>query len=221
MKRDDEAAKEASLPALGEVLDFMRLLWKMDHELHRASKRMERSLGVTGPQRLILRILGRFPGLPAGQLARLLWIHPATLTGMLKRLESHRLLRRRADPRDGRRALLSLTDEGRVFDVEIDGTIETAIQQVLAQLSREKLHVAREVFALIAVTLGDLPVDQARRAIAPARRRPAASTGRGRKRARATRRRWAPGTRRWRGAPPTQLRCAPGALRSRAGARRW
>lgn len=33
------------LPALGEVLDFMRLLWGLDHALQRASKRMETTLG--------------------------------------------------------------------------------------------------------------------------------------------------------------------------------
>ena len=117
----------ASLPALGETLDFMRLIWEVDHALQRASKRMESTLGVTGPQRLVIRIVGRFPGLPAGHLATLLRVHPSTLTGILKRLERKGLMRKRADPRDGRRLLLSLTEEGRAFNLTNEGTVEGGV----------------------------------------------------------------------------------------------
>jgi MarR family transcriptional regulator, organic hydroperoxide resistance regulator len=91
-----------SLPPLGEVLDFMRLIWQMDHAAQRTSKRMEATLGVTSPQRLVIRIVGRFPGIPAGYLARLLHIHPSTLTGVLGRIERQGLLRRRSDPQPDR-----------------------------------------------------------------------------------------------------------------------
>src|SRR5262245_59584466 len=46
---------------LGSVLDFMRLLWKMNHELESLSKRLVATAGVTGPQRLVVRIVGRRP----------------------------------------------------------------------------------------------------------------------------------------------------------------
>ena len=120
-------------PALGSVLDFMRLIWAVDHGLLRASRRMEASFGVTGPQRLVIRIVGRFPGIPAGHLARLLHIHPSTLTGIVARLERQGLLRRRSDPRDGRRWLLGLTDRGRVVDAAREGTAEAAVSSALAK----------------------------------------------------------------------------------------
>ena len=53
-------------------------------------KRMEQRSGVTGPQRLVLRVVGLFPGISAGALARLLHVHPSTLTGVLHRLRSLR-----------------------------------------------------------------------------------------------------------------------------------
>jgi DNA-binding MarR family transcriptional regulator len=140
-------------PHLGEVLEFMRLLWQIDHGLERRSKRMEKELGVTAPQRLVIRILGRFPGLPAGHLARLLHVHPSTLTGVLKRLERQRLVRKRLDPRDGRRILLSLTDQGRSLDVEEEGTVESAVQDVLSILPRERIDAARDVLSAIARSL--------------------------------------------------------------------
>lgn len=114
---------------------------------------MEAKLGVTGPQRLVLRIVGRFPGIPAGQLATLLHIDPSTLTGILKRLETRGFLRRRADPRDARRSLLSLTQEGRFFDVEAEGTIEASVAKALARAPAHKVEAAREVLTELAQRL--------------------------------------------------------------------
>src|SRR5438309_9614455 len=98
---------------LGAVLDFMRLLWAVDHGLQSASKRMEARFGVTGPQRLVVRIVGRFPGIAAGRVAEILHVHPSTLTGILKRREQRGVLERRSDPLDARRALFGLTAKGR------------------------------------------------------------------------------------------------------------
>jgi DNA-binding MarR family transcriptional regulator len=142
-----------ALPELGGVLDFMRLLWELDNRLQSTSKRMEARLGVTGPQRLVIRIVGRFPGIPAGHLARLLHVHASTLTGILQRLERHGFIRRRSDPRDGRRSLFGLTDKGRLFDVETEGTIEAAISAALAQATPDQLQVTRAVLRSIADAL--------------------------------------------------------------------
>lgn len=151
MRQTEAAALDRPpLPALGGLLDFMRLIWAVDHGLQRVSKRMETTLGVTGPQRFVIRIVGRFPGIPAGHLAGLLHVHPSTLTGILKRLERRGLVRRRSDARDGRRSLLGLTDRGRLFDVETEGTVEAAIQQTLDRTPAEKIQAARDVLVSIA-----------------------------------------------------------------------
>jgi DNA-binding MarR family transcriptional regulator len=97
---------QLELPPLGEVLEFLRLIWAVHHGLEKTSKKMDVRLGVTGPQRLVVRIVGRFPGIPAGRLAQILHVHPSTLTGVLKRLERRGFIERRPDPRDARRASL-------------------------------------------------------------------------------------------------------------------
>src|SRR6185312_11566504 len=94
-----------------------------------------------------------FPGIPAGQVAKLLHLHPSTLTGVFRRLESHELLRRRADPRDGRRFLLSLTEKGRLFDVEVEGTVEAVVRGVLERTSPGRLQAARDVLQTVAAEL--------------------------------------------------------------------
>jgi DNA-binding MarR family transcriptional regulator len=150
MQRDE-------IPPLGEVLDFMRVLWGLDHQLQRASKRMEQAIGVTGPQRLVIRIVGRFPGITPGHLARLLQLHPSTLTGVLKRLEGHGLLRKRADRRDRRRAFLGLTEKGRRIDERLSGTVEAGLQQVIAKTPPRTMRAARSVLLSIcdALVAGD------------------------------------------------------------------
>jgi MarR family transcriptional regulator, organic hydroperoxide resistance regulator len=153
MRQPKSVAPGSEEPALGDVLDFMRLLWQVDHALQRTSKRMESTVGVTGPQRLVLRIVGRFPGIPAGPLARLLHIHPSTLTGILQRLERQGLLRRRTDTRDARRSLLSLTEKGRLLDVEREGTVEAAVQRALDRLPPAKIQATREALVALAEAL--------------------------------------------------------------------
>jgi MarR family transcriptional regulator, organic hydroperoxide resistance regulator len=71
---------------LDPILDFMRLLWSIEHSLQRRSKRMGNERGITGPQRLVLRVVGQFPGLSAGEVAHIVRLHPSTLTGILRRL---------------------------------------------------------------------------------------------------------------------------------------
>jgi DNA-binding MarR family transcriptional regulator len=145
----------SALPELGDVLGFMAVIWEVEHALQRTSKRMEVNLGVTGPQRLVIRIVGRFPGLSAGQLARVLHVHPSTLTGILKRLGRQGLIRRRSDPRDGRRTLLGLTARGRSLDVQTDGTVEAAVRGVLEHASHDDVRTAWDVLARIASALNE------------------------------------------------------------------
>jgi DNA-binding MarR family transcriptional regulator len=162
MKRMDQkpevSGEGAELPALGEVLDFLRLLWSIDHGLQTTSKRMETTLGVTGLQRMVLRLVGRFPGISAGNLARILHVHPSTLTGVLKRLEDKQLVTRSSDPLDARRALFMLTARGRVLDVPTTGTVEAAVQRALEKIPQSRIAAARELLNALSDELGAEPI---------------------------------------------------------------
>lgn len=147
------SSQREALPELGAVLEFMRVIWAVDHALQRTSKRMETTLGVTGPQRFVIRIVGRFPAISAGQLSKLLHLHPSTLTGILQRLEQRGLLRRRSDPRDGRRTLIGLTEKGRAFDTDSAGTVEACVAKVLARTDQRNIAAARDMLVEIAALL--------------------------------------------------------------------
>jgi MarR family transcriptional regulator, organic hydroperoxide resistance regulator len=139
---------------LGQVLDFMRLLWAVDHGLTRLSRKMERTIGVTGPQRLAIRIVGQHPGISAGALARTLHVHPSTLTGVLRRLVERGMLDRTQDPADARRALFRLTARGEELDAARNGTVEARVRTALAGAAADDVDAARRLLERIARTLG-------------------------------------------------------------------
>jgi len=131
----------------------MRLIWALDHGLQSRSKRMQADLGLTGPQRVALRVLGRRPRISAGALADILRLHPSTLTGILHRLERQGLVRRTTDPADRRRTRLELTARGRELDVSTPGTVEAVVARVLSGFPESRLRPAADVLAAVAAAL--------------------------------------------------------------------
>lgn len=149
-----DAKRERKAEPLGDVIEFMRLLWGLDHGLQSTSKRMGRELGITGPQRLVIRLVGRYPGISAGRLAEILHLHPSTLTGVLARLIDRGALVRDADPNDARRALFKLTAAGKRLDQSKAGTVEARVRRVLGRLPEAKVAAAREVLTALSRDLG-------------------------------------------------------------------
>jgi DNA-binding MarR family transcriptional regulator len=135
---------------LPNALAFLRLLWAIDHGLRSVSRQMHGKLGMTGPQRLVLRMVGKFPDLMPSELATLLHLDRGTLTGIVERLSSQQLLSRKANEKDGRSFLLRLTARGQLLDREVPGTVEACIQRALAALPRAKVEAAKLVLEAVA-----------------------------------------------------------------------
>jgi DNA-binding MarR family transcriptional regulator len=70
------------------------------------------SLGLTYPQYLVLLVLWQHDSVPVKELGAALQLDYGTLTPLLKRLESHGLLRRERRADDERSVRITLTDEG-------------------------------------------------------------------------------------------------------------
>jgi MarR family transcriptional regulator, organic hydroperoxide resistance regulator len=150
-------------PPLGRTLDFMRLLWATEHALQAASKRMEATLGITGPQRVTLRVIVKCPGLSAKRLAHTLQLHPSTLTGVLRRLEGRALIQRQSDPKDGRSFRLFATAAGRALTESPAGTVEASVRRALRGLEPHDLRAAQRVLAILAKTLAKMPAQSSKR----------------------------------------------------------
>jgi DNA-binding MarR family transcriptional regulator len=135
---------------LPEVLEFMQVLWRLVHGLEQRSKRMAVTAGITGPQRLVLRLVGLYPGISATELSGVLHLHPSTVTGVLRRLEQQGLLAREPHAKDRRRAVLTLSAKGAKVNRMRAGTAEGDVGDALQRLSRRDRACARRVLATIA-----------------------------------------------------------------------
>jgi DNA-binding MarR family transcriptional regulator len=140
-------------PVLSPELEFMRLLWAVEHGLQTTSKRMARRIGVTGPQRLALKLIGQFPSIAPSELAGLLRLHPSTVTGVLARLERRALIERHAHSHDARRVHLFVTASGRRMNRPIPGTVEEAVKRLLIRVGRHRVAVAERVLVELADAL--------------------------------------------------------------------
>lgn len=94
-----------------------------------------RETGMPASRFALMRLLALAEGdVGLTDLARQLEIHPAAVTRHVKELEAERLVKRRADARDGRRSYIALSAKGRrVFSAIHDRTheLERSLASVL------------------------------------------------------------------------------------------
>ncbi len=134
---------------LPETLQFIRLLWQLDHALNKRSRRMLAVAGVTAPQRFLIKVVGMRPGCTPGELARFLHVTPATVTRVVQRMEGAGFLRREADPEDSRRVRLHLTAKGRKVDDRLSGSAESPVSVVLAATPRGRIEETRKLLCAL------------------------------------------------------------------------
>ena len=133
-----------------DVLEFIRRMWAVDHELHRVSKRMVDRIGLTAPQRLAVRFIGRHSGVTLGQLAELLHLHAGTVTGIVRRLEERGLVVQTRGVEDTRRRHVALTASGRQVDRRRKGTVEAAVRRTAQAATPQQMAAAAFVMDVMA-----------------------------------------------------------------------
>lgn len=153
---------------LGRALELMRSIWAVDHAMRSLSRVMEARLGVSGPQRLVVRVVAKRPGIGAGELAALLHLDASTLTAHLTKLEEGGLLDRYTSEEDRRRTRIYLTAKGRRLDVAAPGTVEAAVDEVLGGMSAEAVPLIEEFLERLTIALATQAAQCETR---PARRR--------------------------------------------------
>ena len=147
----------ATSPRPDKVLEFMRVLWALDHAMQERSKAMGSQLGITSPQRLALRLIDNQPGITSGEVAELLHLDPSTLTGVLQRLETHGMLTRVKDKADGRRTKLKITAQGRALLRQHQHTVESVVRLALSAEKENVIRRASGVIERLTAALVDSP----------------------------------------------------------------
>jgi MarR family transcriptional regulator, organic hydroperoxide resistance regulator len=94
------------------------------------------ALNITPVQALVLGFLCNQDQVTSGELGKKTELDSATLAGILDRLETARLIERKANPNDRRSVLIHLTDHGKVLSAEGVTLIEAANREFLSPLSK-------------------------------------------------------------------------------------
>ena len=137
MRRSNPAPDDANaMLQLDNQLCFA--LYSTSLAMTRLYKPLLSKLGITYPQYLALLVLWEDDELSVSELGKRLFLDSGTLTPLLKRLESIKLVSRLRDVDDERRVKITLTPAGRALKVQaapIPGCILSAAQFSVPELA--------------------------------------------------------------------------------------
>lgn len=98
-----------------------------------------RELGLTAPQYAVLTAIERAPGISNAELARLAFLTPQTMQGILVNLEKLGMIERRPAPDHGRVLRSELTSPGRVALKRAHRIVNDVEQKMLEGLGSQDL----------------------------------------------------------------------------------
>lgn len=96
-------------PIISNIIDNLRRVFQI---LNEQSKKVERETGLTGPQLWAIKTINERSPIKVSDLANKLYLHPATVIGIIDRLEKQNLAKRRRSNHDRRVVWIELTDKG-------------------------------------------------------------------------------------------------------------
>jgi MarR family transcriptional regulator, organic hydroperoxide resistance regulator len=105
--------------------------------------------GITPAQAMVLNFLGQEDEVTSCSLGRRTSLDSATLTGILDRLETARLIERRRHPEDRRAIHICLTDTGRKISGELYNVVIDANKEFLATLTIQEQQTLKSLLGKI------------------------------------------------------------------------
>ena len=137
--QDDKKVNEAPL-LLDQQLCFA--LYSANLAMHKVYRQLLAQLEITYPQYLVMLVLWEKDDLTVSEIGEPLFLDSATLTPLLKRLESAGLIQRQRSRQDERQVAVTLTEAGRALRSKA-GAIPEAIQCASA-CDSETLHALKQ-----------------------------------------------------------------------------
>jgi DNA-binding MarR family transcriptional regulator len=123
------------------VVDALRRLFRATQE---HSKAVQSRSGLSAPQLRALQLVAASPGISIGELARQMFAHPSTVSGVVDRLEVRKSVRRLADEEDRRSIRLELTSAGRSFLRRAPEPVHAGLAGALKTMPLARLAQLRE-----------------------------------------------------------------------------
>lgn len=157
-----DPALDADAKIVAAIRRIMRAV-----DLH--SRHLADEFGLTGPQLSVLKAaMRRAPATP-GALAREVHLSPATVTGILSRLEKRGLLRRSPGDHDRRTIRVELTEEGQRLMKDAPSLLQDRFRQQLAGLEGWEQTMILSVLERIASMMGAEGLDASPHLVADGR----------------------------------------------------
>jgi MarR family transcriptional regulator, organic hydroperoxide resistance regulator len=107
--------------------------------LQTRSKKIRKETGITGPQILAMKTLSDSPGISISELARSVYLHPATVVGIVDRLERRGFVVRKRSKEDRRQVNVKLTAKGSSALRKAPGAAQDSVPGGLETLPDNKL----------------------------------------------------------------------------------
>jgi DNA-binding MarR family transcriptional regulator len=123
------------------VIDNMKRVFQAINEY---SKNGERSTGLTGTQLRAMKLLAESAPIRVSSLARRMFLHPATVVGILDRLEAKSLVTRTRSKVDRRAVDLELTVLGKDVVANAPEVKQATLVKRLEALSDEEFSLVAE-----------------------------------------------------------------------------
>ncbi|MEN6463952.1 MAG: MarR family transcriptional regulator [Syntrophaceae bacterium] len=123
-------------PVIAEIIDNLRRVF---HVVHEKSKKAKRETGLTGPQLWAIKVIAEESSITISDLARRMYLHPATVVGIVNRLESLELVKRNRISNDRRIVHVALTPEGSKIPKQSPEVAQGLLVSGLEPLSLKRL----------------------------------------------------------------------------------
>lgn len=141
---------------VSEIIDDIRRVFEV---LTERSKKVEYETDLTGPQLWAIKLLAETSPVKVSDLARRMYLHPATMVGLLDRLETKGLVQRTRSDRDRRVVHIHRTDNGRALVEKSPEAVQGLLVNGLELLDSQELNKTSEGLGKIVEILGakDIP----------------------------------------------------------------
>ena len=122
--------------AVAEIIDNLRRVFQVVNE---QSKKVEKETGLTGPQLWAIKTIAQEAPIMVSEIARHMYLHPATVVGILDRLEKQGLVARIRSTEDRRVVRVELTAKGRALVRKAPEVAQGLLVEGLENLSASNL----------------------------------------------------------------------------------
>ena len=136
---------------VSEIIDNLRRVFQVVNE---QSKKAEHSTGLTGPQLWAIKTIAEYAPIMVSELARRMYLHPATVVGVLDRLEKQGLVVRVRSTEDRRVVKVELTKQGHALVKKSPEVAQGLLVKGLETLDAKKLLSIAEGLDQMAGILG-------------------------------------------------------------------